>query len=84
MLRELRAVLGLAAPVILAEIGWMAMGIVDALMVGPLGPAAIGATGMSGNLFIAVSGGGTFDASILGIGDGVMLVGGESVPRPPP
>ena len=55
MLRELRAVLGLAAPVILAEIGWMAMGIVDALMVGPLGPAAIGATGMSGNLFIAVA-----------------------------
>ena len=55
MLRELRAVLGLAAPVILAEIGWMAMGIVDALMVGPLGPAAIGATGMSANIFIAVA-----------------------------
>ena len=55
MLRELRAVLRLAGPVILAEIGWMAMGIVDALMVGPLGPAAIGATGMSGNLFIAVA-----------------------------
>ena len=55
MLRELRAVLGLAAPVILAEIGWMAMGIVDALMVGPLGPAAIGATGLGNHVFIAIA-----------------------------
>ena len=55
MLRELRAVLGLAAPVILGEIGWMAMGIVDALMVGPLGPAAIGATGLGNHVFIAIA-----------------------------
>jgi MATE family multidrug resistance protein len=47
--------LRLAGPVILAEIGWMAMGIVDTLMVGPLGPAAIGATGMGSNLFIAIA-----------------------------
>jgi MATE family multidrug resistance protein len=45
--------LRLAGPVVMAEIGWMSMGIVDTIMVGPLGPAAIGAAGMSGSLFFA-------------------------------
>ena len=45
--------LRLAGPVILAEIGWMSMGVVDTIMVGPLGPAAIGAAGMSNSLFFA-------------------------------
>ena len=52
---ELNALLTLAVPVILAEIGWMAMGIVDTLMVGPLGPAAIGATGMGSGVFTAIA-----------------------------
>ncbi len=47
--------LRLAGPVVLAEIGWMSMGIVDTIMVGPLGPAAIGAAGMSNSLFFAVA-----------------------------
>jgi len=47
--------LKLAGPVVLAEIGWMSMGIVDTIMVGPLGPAAIGAAGMSSSLFFAVA-----------------------------
>ena len=47
--------LRLAGPVILAEIGWMSMGVVDTIMVGPLGPAAIGASGMSNSLFFAVA-----------------------------
>ena len=47
--------LRLAGPVVLAEIGWMSMGIVDTIMVGPLGPAAIGASGMSNSLFFAVA-----------------------------
>jgi multidrug resistance protein, MATE family len=47
--------LRLAGPVVMAEIGWMSMGIVDTIMVGPLGPAAIGATGMGGSLFFAVA-----------------------------
>ena len=34
----------LATPVVLAELGWMTMGIVDTLMVGRLGAEAIGAT----------------------------------------
>src|SRR4030095_13569192 len=53
MRRELTPMLKLAGPVVLAEIGWMSMGIVDTIMVGPLGPAAIGAAGMSNSLFFA-------------------------------
>jgi MATE family multidrug resistance protein len=55
MRRELVPMLKLAGPVILAEIGWMSMGVVDTIMVGPLGPAAIGATGMSSSLFFALA-----------------------------
>lgn len=53
MLRpELRPTLRLAGPVILAELGWMGMGIVDTIMVGPLGPAAIGAAGVGNSLHL--------------------------------
>jgi MATE family multidrug resistance protein len=55
MSRELRPLLRLAVPVVLAEIGWMSMGLVDTLMVGPLGPAAIGAAGMGSALFFAIA-----------------------------
>lgn len=44
----------LAVPVIAAELGWMAMGVVDTLMVGPLGAAALGGAGIGSSLFIAV------------------------------
>lgn len=54
MRAEIRPLLSLAAPVILAEIGWMAMGIVDTIMVGSLGPAAIGAAGMASSVFTAI------------------------------
>lgn len=46
--------LRLALPVVLAELGWMAMGIVDTLMVGPLGPEAIGSVGVGSSLFTGV------------------------------
>jgi multidrug resistance protein, MATE family len=39
---ELRAMVSLAVPVVLSELGWMAQGVVDTIMVGRLGPAAIG------------------------------------------
>ena len=55
MLRELVPLLKLAGPVILAEIGWMVMGIVDTMMVGPLGPAAIGAAGLGSGVFTAIA-----------------------------
>lgn len=55
MLRELFPLLKLAGPVILAEIGWMVMGIVDTIMVGPLGPAAIGSAGLGSGVFTAIA-----------------------------
>lgn len=51
---ELRPLMKLAGPVILAEVGWMSMGLVDTVMVGPLGPAAIAATGMGSGVFTAI------------------------------
>jgi multidrug resistance protein, MATE family len=44
----------LAVPVVFAELGWMAMGVVDTLMVGPLGPEAIGAVGLGSSLFTSI------------------------------
>jgi MATE family multidrug resistance protein len=52
--RELRPMVELAVHVILAEIGWTTMGLVDTLMVGPLGPAAIGAVGLGSIVFLAI------------------------------
>jgi MATE family multidrug resistance protein len=52
---ELLPLLRLAGPVILAEIGWMSMGAVDTMMVGPLGPAAIAATGLGSGVFTAIA-----------------------------
>jgi MATE family multidrug resistance protein len=43
---ELRAMISLAVPVVLSELGWMAQGVVDTIMVGRLGPAAIGAVAL--------------------------------------
>jgi MATE family, multidrug efflux pump len=47
--------LRLASPVVLAELGWITMGIVDTLMVGRLGAPAIGAVGLAGMLFFAIA-----------------------------
>ncbi len=47
--------LSLAAPVVVAEVGWVAMQIVDIAMVGRLGPAAIGAVGVGSALFFALA-----------------------------
>ncbi len=55
MRSELRAMLALALPVILSELGWIMMGIVDTVMVSPLGPAALGAVGTGSTIFIAVA-----------------------------
>ena len=58
--RELRNLVALAVPVVLSELGWMAMGVVDTIMVGRLGPAAIGAVAL-GNAIC-------YTPSIFGIG----------------
>jgi MATE family multidrug resistance protein len=50
---EIRPTLRLALPLVLAELGWMSMAIVDTMMVGrlPDSAAAIGAVSVSSNLF---------------------------------
>ena len=45
----------LAAPLALAELGWMTMGFVDILMAGRLGPAAIGAGSLGNMLFFPIA-----------------------------
>ena len=50
----------LAVPVVLSELGWMAMGVVDTIMLGRLGPAAIGAVAL-GNAIC-------YTPSIFGVG----------------
>jgi multidrug resistance protein, MATE family len=53
--QEFRPMLRLALPVILAELGWMGMGVADTLMVGRLGPEAIGAVGIGSSLFTGIA-----------------------------
>jgi MATE family multidrug resistance protein len=47
--------LKLAWPVVLAELGWMLQGVVDVIMVGRLGPVAIGAVALGNALYYAPS-----------------------------
>ncbi len=49
--QDVRCVLQLAVPVALGELGWMAMTTVDTIMIGRLGPAAIGAIGVGSSAF---------------------------------
>ncbi len=57
---ELRALVALAIPVVLSEIGWMLQGIVDTVMVGGLGPSAIGAVALGNAIY--------YTPSLFGIG----------------
>jgi MATE family multidrug resistance protein len=50
----------LAVPVVLSELGWMAQGVVDTIMVGKLGPVAIGAVALGNAVF--------YTPSLFGIG----------------
>jgi MATE family multidrug resistance protein len=47
--------LALAVPVVLSELGWMAQGVVDTIMVGKLGPAAIGAVAIGNAVYYVPS-----------------------------
>jgi MATE family multidrug resistance protein len=60
--KELRPMTGLAVPVVLAELGWIAMGVVDTVMVGRVSAEAIGAVGVGSILFFAV---GIFGTGLL-------------------
>ncbi|MEW5979531.1 MAG: MATE family efflux transporter [Acidobacteriota bacterium] len=59
---ELRPMLSLAVPVVLAELAWITMGIVDTMMVGRLSPEAIGGVSIGSVLFFAV---GVFGVGLL-------------------
>jgi MATE family multidrug resistance protein len=53
--QELRVMLALAIPVVLSELGWMAQAVVDTIMVGNLGPAAIGAVAIGNAVYYVPS-----------------------------
>ena len=52
--RQLRDLVALAIPVVLGELGWMAMSVVDMIIVGQLGPSAIATVGLGTALYYAV------------------------------
>jgi MATE family multidrug resistance protein len=52
---ELPPMFALAWPVAAAELGWMAMGLVDTMLVGRIGAEAIGAVSIGSHLFFAVA-----------------------------
>ena len=62
--QEFGPTLRLALPLVLAEIGWMSMGVVDTIMVGrlPNSAVAIGATGLGQSLYHSVA---IFGAGLL-------------------
>jgi MATE family multidrug resistance protein len=66
--RELADLTRLAIPVVLSELGWMAQGVVDTIMVGSLGPVSIGAVALGNALF--------YTPSLFGIG---LLLGLDTV-----
>ena len=43
--------IALAVPVVLSELGWIAQGVVDTIMVGRLGPEAIGAVALGNAVY---------------------------------
>ena len=55
--RELRPTVQLALPLVLAELGWMSMAIVDTMMVGrlPDSATAMGAVSLGSNIFIVLA-----------------------------
>ena len=66
--RELAALVKLSIPVVLSELGWMAQGVVDTIMVGHLGPVSIGAVALGNAIF--------YTPSLFGIG---LLLGLDTV-----
>src|SRR5580658_1447449 len=52
---EFRPMAQLATPVVMSELGWMSMGVVDTIMVGHVSPAAMGAVSVGGVLFYTIA-----------------------------
>ena len=55
MREELLQTLRLAVPLVLAELGWMAMGVVDTMFVGRVSAEAIGAVGLGTMVFYGIA-----------------------------
>ena len=53
--KELRSMLALATPLVLAELGWMVMGIVDTMFVGRVSAEAVGAVSVGTTVFYTIS-----------------------------
>src|SRR5712671_5058509 len=53
--QELRPMLKLATPLVIAELGWMGMGVVDTMMVGRVSAEAMGAVSLGSVLFYTVA-----------------------------
>jgi MATE family multidrug resistance protein len=51
---EIRALVRLAGPIIVSQLGGVAMNITDTIMVAPLGAAALGAAGLGGGVHMAL------------------------------
>ena len=65
---EIRSMLRIAVPVVIAEIGWIAMGVVDVMMVGRIDAESIGAVSVGRAVFMLVA--------IAGIG---LLLGLDTI-----
>jgi MATE family multidrug resistance protein len=52
--QDLRSLFAIAGPIVLVQVGMMAMGVVDTIMVGRVSPAAIAAVALGNTLFFAV------------------------------
>ena len=65
---ELRPMLRLAVPVVFAELGWMGMGVVDAVMVGRIDAESLGAVSLGRAMFVVVA--------VLGVG---LLLGMDTL-----
>jgi len=65
---EIRSMLRIAVPVVVAEIGWIAMGVVDVMMVGRIDAESIGAVSVGRAVFMLVA--------IAGIG---LLLGLDTI-----
>lgn len=55
MREELIQMIRLGGPLVLAELGWMAMGVVDTMFVGRVGAEAIGAVGLGTMVFYGIA-----------------------------
>ena len=52
---ELKPMLSLAGPIVMTELGWMTMSLVDTMMVGRVSPEAIGAVSIGTAVFLATT-----------------------------